>query len=279
MPLPGADAVEVRDEESVQLSIQLAHEYVKLGKLRDAGIVYKRSLSSPHIQTASNETRVILLLRHAESVIKIGDVNQGYVRSSPPSPRSNFATSIALYTEALQLSESLPTNEKESSTADRVHSHVNRLRRIALAATVFAEIKLAQVNILLSGVRPFVLTNFRTIRPRPFRAFYKRIGYGIVLSMRCLTFALKKVPRIAPPLYPTPSICLQTGERHRQRKTTIFLLIRSYITLARPRTAWNGILLRACSRQLYQSQTSISAVDPYERPSISYENLNDSPDL
>lgn len=115
-------------EEFVQLSIQLAHEYVKLGKLRDAGVVYKRSLSSTHVQTVSNETRVVLLLRHAESLIKIGDVNQG----------------IALYTEALQLSEGLPTNEKESSTADRVHSHVNRLRQIALAATVFAEIKLAQ---------------------------------------------------------------------------------------------------------------------------------------
>ncbi|KAH8987879.1 peptidase family C50-domain-containing protein [Lactarius akahatsu] len=115
-------------EEFVQLSVQLAHEYVKLGKLRDAGLVYKRSLSSTHVQTVSNEARVVLLLRHAESLIKIGDVDQG----------------IALYTEALQLSESSPTNEKESSTADRVHSHVNRLRRIALAATVFAEIKLAE---------------------------------------------------------------------------------------------------------------------------------------
>ncbi|KAI9438648.1 peptidase family C50-domain-containing protein [Lactarius indigo] len=118
----------VQHEEFVQLSVQLAHEYVKLGKLRDAGVVYKRSLSPTHVQTVSNETRVVLLLRHAESLIKIGDVDQG----------------IAIYTEALQLSESSPTNEKESSTADRVHSHVNRLRRIALAATVFTEIKLAQ---------------------------------------------------------------------------------------------------------------------------------------
>lgn len=73
----GVDIVEARDEEFVQLSVQLAHEYVKLGKLRDAGAVYKRSLSSTHVQTVSNETRVVLLLRHAESLIKIGDVNQG----------------------------------------------------------------------------------------------------------------------------------------------------------------------------------------------------------
>ena len=73
----GVDIVEARDEEFVQLSVQLAHEYVKLGKLRDAGTVYKRSLSSTHVQTVSNETRVVLLLRHAESLIKIGDVNQG----------------------------------------------------------------------------------------------------------------------------------------------------------------------------------------------------------
>ena len=74
---PGVGNVEARNEEFVQLSVQLAHEYVKLGKLRDAGVVYKRSLSSTHVQTVSNETRVVLLLRHAESLIKIGDVNQG----------------------------------------------------------------------------------------------------------------------------------------------------------------------------------------------------------
>ena len=75
--IPGVDNVEARDEEFVQLSVQLAHEYVKLGKLRDAGVVYKRSLSSTHVQTAPSETRVVLLLRHAESLVKIGDVNQG----------------------------------------------------------------------------------------------------------------------------------------------------------------------------------------------------------
>jgi hypothetical protein len=58
----------------------------------------------------------------------------------------NPAFSIALYTEALHLSGTLLTNEGDSSTLDRVHSHVNRLRRAALAASVFAEIKLAQVS-------------------------------------------------------------------------------------------------------------------------------------
>jgi separase len=77
LAIPDEGNTEARAVEFVQLSIQLAHEYVKLGKLRDAGGVYKRSLSSTHIQTVSNETRVVLLLRHAESLIKIGDVNQG----------------------------------------------------------------------------------------------------------------------------------------------------------------------------------------------------------
>ncbi len=75
--ISGAINVEARDKEFVQLSIQLAHEYMKLGKLRDAGVVYKHSLSSSHVQAASNETRAVLLLRHAESLIKIGDVDQG----------------------------------------------------------------------------------------------------------------------------------------------------------------------------------------------------------
>jgi hypothetical protein len=61
----------------------------------------------------------------------------------------NLEFSISLYSEALQLSETLPINEGESSTLDRVHSHVNRLRRAALAANVFAEIKLSQVSITL----------------------------------------------------------------------------------------------------------------------------------
>ena len=64
------------DQEFVQFSIQLAHEYVKLGKLREAGGVYKRSLNPTQIQTVSSDTRVVLLLRHAESLTKIGDVDQ-----------------------------------------------------------------------------------------------------------------------------------------------------------------------------------------------------------
>jgi hypothetical protein len=40
-------------------------------------------------------------------------------------------------------------NEGESSTLDRVHSHASRLRRAALAASVFAGIKLAQVSLSL----------------------------------------------------------------------------------------------------------------------------------
>jgi separase len=133
-------------QDFVQLSVQLAHEYVKLGKLREAGGVYKRSLSPMQIQTVSSDTRVVLLLRHAESLTRMGDTSQRlficyyYCRSA------DSATSIALYNEALQLSETLPKNEGESSTLDRVHSHANRLRRAALAASVFAGIKLAQVS-------------------------------------------------------------------------------------------------------------------------------------
>jgi separase len=64
------------NKEFIRFSIQMAHEYVKLGKLRDAGVIYKRSLNPTQIQTASNDTRVILLLRHAQSLTKIGDVGQ-----------------------------------------------------------------------------------------------------------------------------------------------------------------------------------------------------------
>ena len=133
-------------QDFVQFSVQLAHEYVKLGKSREAGSVYKRSLSHMQIQTASSDTRVVLLLRHSESLTKIGDIGQRLFVCHYCCRSTDSATSIALYNEALQLSETLPKNEGESSTLDRVHSHVNRLRRAALASSVFAGIKLAQVS-------------------------------------------------------------------------------------------------------------------------------------
>ena len=143
-------------------------------------------------------------------------------------------------------------NEKESSTADRVYSHANRLRRIALAATVFAEIKLAQVNGFSHLVSGTLLTSFRTTLPRLLRAFYRRIDCGIVQSMHCPTSAPMKAPRTVPPTCPIPSMRLQTAERPRQRKMTIPLpLILTLIMLARRRTAWNGKLPRVCSRRLY----------------------------
>jgi separase len=174
-------------QDFVQLSVQLAHEYVKLGKLREAGGVYKRSLSPMQIQTVSSDTRVVLLLRHAESLTRIGDIGQRsficyYYCRSPDS-----TTSIALYNEALQLSETLPKNEGDSSTLDRVHSHVNRLRRAALAASVFAGIKLAQVSSSLVFGLSHVLTPPRMILLNHSRVSYRRSDCGIVLSVRYLT--------------------------------------------------------------------------------------------
>ena len=162
-----------------------------------------------------------------------------------------------------------------------MHSHVNRLRRIALAATVFAEIKLTQVNIFSHLVSGTLLMSFRMILPRPLRAFYRRIDYGIVLSVRCLTLALRKAPRKVPPFCPIPSMCLQTAERPRRRGMTTSLplvLTLNYIMLARRRMAWNGKSPRVCSRRLCPSQTSIFNVDRFGRLSISYESPNDSPD-
>ena len=143
--MPGRLLV-TRHQDFIQLSVQLANEYVKLGKLREAVGVYKRSLSPTQIQTVSGDTRVVLLLRHAESLTRIGDIGQRLFICYSDYCGPDSATSIALYNEALQLSEALPKNEGESSTLDRVHSHVNRLRRAALAASVFAGIKLAQVS-------------------------------------------------------------------------------------------------------------------------------------
>lgn len=73
--MPGGLLV-THHQDFVQLSVHLAHEYVKLGKLSEAGGVYKRSLSPMQIQTVSSDTRVVLLLRHADSLTRIGDIGQ-----------------------------------------------------------------------------------------------------------------------------------------------------------------------------------------------------------
>ena len=60
----------------IKASIDLAHEYVKLGKTAKAGVIYSNALSSVRRQSTSNEVRILFFLRFSESLAVTGNVVQ-----------------------------------------------------------------------------------------------------------------------------------------------------------------------------------------------------------
>jgi hypothetical protein len=60
----------------IMASVDLAHEYVKLGKIRRASAIYNQSLSSVRSGSLSDETKVRYLLRYAESLVAADNVLQ-----------------------------------------------------------------------------------------------------------------------------------------------------------------------------------------------------------
>ena len=63
------------------LSIELAHEYVNLGKLAKAGNIYHNTMNIAKKVPLSEETRVLLLLRYSESQAAAGNVLKRLVRT------------------------------------------------------------------------------------------------------------------------------------------------------------------------------------------------------
>ncbi|KAI0313288.1 peptidase family C50-domain-containing protein [Amylostereum chailletii] len=115
-------------DEYMVSSIDLAYEYLKLGKLRKAGSIFNRTLALFRSGVSSDESRILFLLRHTESLAVMGDVQQ----------------STNMYSEAAALSDTLLNDDKDLSTTDRIRSRVGRLERAALAASVFAEVQLTK---------------------------------------------------------------------------------------------------------------------------------------
>ena len=57
------------------------------------------------------------------------------------------------------------------------------------------------------------------------RVSCRRPDYGIVLSVRYLTYARVKAQQAVPQLHPIPSMCRQTAEKPHQQKMEITLLM------------------------------------------------------
>jgi hypothetical protein len=62
----------------IMSSIDLAHEYAKLGKTGKANAIYHSTLSSIKNQTTLDEVRILFLLRHSESLAAVGNSLQRY---------------------------------------------------------------------------------------------------------------------------------------------------------------------------------------------------------
>lgn len=58
----------------MKASVELAHEYVKLGRLRTASTIYQQALSTVQAGGVSEEVRIIALLRAAESLAMTDDI-------------------------------------------------------------------------------------------------------------------------------------------------------------------------------------------------------------
>ncbi|KAG6332445.1 hypothetical protein ID866_6643, partial [Astraeus odoratus] len=104
--------------------IDLAHEYIKLGRPKRAGSIFNRCASLFQGDIHPDEVRLRYLLGKAE-VLALGD---------------NTSGSESAYCEAQGLEAVVAIEDKTASTSQRIRARVERLERAALACRVFAAI-------------------------------------------------------------------------------------------------------------------------------------------
>lgn len=73
----GAKGVVVSDY--IKACIDLAHEYVKLGRTERAGGLYNHAVGLVKQPTAGDQLRILFFLRYTESLALTGNVRQRYV--------------------------------------------------------------------------------------------------------------------------------------------------------------------------------------------------------
>ncbi|KAF8878488.1 peptidase family C50-domain-containing protein [Gymnopilus junonius] len=115
-------------------SLDLAHQYVALGKLKRATSIFNPALEMVRSGQASGDIAVQFLLRFSESLAVIEDV-----------PKSS-----TVYIEALQISDQLDLEQKGLSTQQRIHARTRVLELAALASYVFGLVQYAKGDITAS---------------------------------------------------------------------------------------------------------------------------------
>ncbi|PCH34363.1 hypothetical protein WOLCODRAFT_95323 [Wolfiporia cocos MD-104 SS10] len=147
----------VTSSEFIDLSFELAHEYLKLGKVEKAKSIHSQMLIAARGGAITPEVCAVLFLRHAEALAVSGQILKG----------------SSMYCEATALSESLPKEERGMSTAQRLRLRAKTLERTAIAARAFSVIQFsrddptASLEGLLQSLRLFnrALDTVSRLRP------------------------------------------------------------------------------------------------------------------
>ncbi|KAG1748438.1 peptidase family C50-domain-containing protein [Suillus paluster] len=116
----------------ITICVDLASEYVKLGKTKRANSIFARSSAALKLNDVSDEIRIRYLLRYAE-ILALGN---------------NVPGSASSYCEAMGLSESFPPEDKVLPTAERIKLRAGRLEQAAMACRVSAAIQYSRNNVV-----------------------------------------------------------------------------------------------------------------------------------
>lgn len=72
------EAEEIYFLDYIKACIDLAHEYVKLGRTEKAGGLYNHAVGLVNQPTAGDQLRILFFLRYTESLALTGNVRQRY---------------------------------------------------------------------------------------------------------------------------------------------------------------------------------------------------------
>ncbi|KAF8880008.1 hypothetical protein BD779DRAFT_1549966 [Infundibulicybe gibba] len=106
-------------------SLELAHEYVKLGRTKRAAIIFNQTLDSVRTGKISDPVAASFFLRVAEAFAASDDISQ----------------SSASYCEAFAAAECMDCDENSMTSVQRVQMRVSRMEQAAIAAHVFGLIQ------------------------------------------------------------------------------------------------------------------------------------------
>lgn len=169
----------------VVTSVELAQEYVNLGKLGKAGTIYHNVTNLATKIPLSDETRLLLSLRYAECQAAAGNILKASVYLVYPQMKTNTTDSSSAYCEAYAASENLPAVDNSLPSAQRIVMHAANLERAAVAASTFSLIQYSRVRCI-----PFLIVILfsivRTTLLPLLTGCCNLSGCGIGPSMPCL---------------------------------------------------------------------------------------------